>query len=118
MNTIKKLFIYPIAITLIFLSCNKEVDSPGANSEVTYELGQEHAGGIIIELDATNEHGLVVAKVDQVVYVEKLNWSNSQAQLEAYENGGSGWCLPTQAELELIYNNRSAFSLTGFENRN
>ena len=118
MNTVKKLFIYLIAITLIFSSCNKEVDSPGANLGVTYEIGQEHAGGIIIELDATNEHGLVVAKVDQVAYVEKLNWSNSQAQVEAYENGGSGWRLPTQTELELIYNNRSAFSLTGFENRN
>ena len=118
MNTVKKLFIYLIAITLIFSSCNKEVDSPGANSGVTYGLGQEHAGGIIIELDTTNEHGLVVAKVDQVAYVEKLNWSNSQAQVEAYENGGSGWRLPTRTELELIYNNRSTFSLTGFENRN
>ena len=118
MNIVKKLFIYLIAITLIFSSCNKEVDSPGANSGFTYGLGQEHAGGIIIELDTTNEHGLVVAKVDQVAYVEKLNWSNSQAQVEAYENGGSGWRLPTRTELELIYNNRSAFSLTGFENRN
>ena len=118
MNIVKKLFIYLIAITLIFSSCNKEVDSPGANSGVTYGLGQEHAGGIIIELDTTNEHGLVVAKVDQVAYVEKLNWSNSQAQVEAYENGGSGWRLPTRTELELIYNNRSAFSLTGFDNRN
>lgn len=104
-----------LILALAFTSCKKEVD--GA-SGVTYELGQEHAGGIVIELDESKEHGLVVAKVDQVAYVEHINWSASKTQVEAYEAGGSGWRLPTRTELELIHENRSTFGLTGFENRN
>ena len=103
-----------LAVALIFTSCNKKDDV----TAVTYELGQEHAGGIVIEIDALGEHGLVAAKVDQVAYVEHINFSASKAQVEAYAAGGSGWRLPTRTELELIYNNRTEFGLTGFENRN
>lgn len=107
------------AFTLIFASCKKDVDSNNPNeSGVTYELGQEHAGGIIIQLDAAKEHGLVVAKVDQVTYVNHINWNDSKAQVEAYTAGGSGWRLPSKTELELIYNNRTTFGITGFDSRN
>jgi hypothetical protein len=106
-----------LALALAFTSCKKEVDQ-NSPEETTYELGQEHAGGIIIELDADQKHGLVVAKVDQVTYADHINWSNSKAQVEAYEAGGSGWRLPTRTELELIYENQSTFGLSGFDNRN
>jgi|GEM_PF-543717 hypothetical protein len=105
----------------VFTSCQKEeLADPNdpASQQTTYELGQEHAGGIIIELDATQQHGLVVAKVDQVTYANHINWSDSKAQVEAYDAGGTGWRLPTKTELELIYQNQSTFNLTGFDSRN
>lgn len=106
-----------LAVALIFVSCNKEDDITPITT-TTYELGQDHAGGIVIEVDASGEHGLVVAKVDQVTYANHLNFSNSKTQVEAYEAGGSGWRFPTRTELELIYNNRTEFGLSGFDNRN
>jgi len=114
-----------LALALSFSSCQKEEIEPENNQNqttttpaTTYSLGQEHAGGIIIQLDASQQHGLVVAKVDQVTYADHINWSDSKAQVEAYTEGGTGWRLPTKTELELIYNNQSTYGLTGFDSRN
>lgn len=112
-----------ISLTLFFSSCNKEEVTPTEQvappvQTTTYQLGQEYAGGIIIQLDANQQHGLVVAKVDQVTYAHHINFNDSKAQVEAYTAGGTGWRLPTKTELELIYNNRSTFGLTGFDSRN
>ncbi len=100
--------------SLALLSCKKE--EPLEEEVVTYELGQEHLGGIIVELDETKQHGLVVAKVDQVTYNDHINWSDSKEQVEAYTVGGPGWRLPTKEELELIHANKS--TIGGFDNRN
>ena len=114
----KSLSLFALLIfTLAFTACKKEIDGE-AVAQTTYELGQEHAGGIIIELDASKQHGLVVAKVDQVTYANHINWSDSKAQVEAYEAGGSGWRLPTKDELIHIYENRSTFGITGFDSKN
>lgn len=97
-----------LGVAIAFTSCKKEEP---VEEVITYELGQEHMGGIIIELDATKQHGLVVAKTDQVTYADHINFHDSKAQVEA-----AGWRLPTREELELIYENRG--DIGGFDNRN
>ena len=70
--------------TLLFLStlfalaaCKK------GNKTVTYELGQNCLGGIVIKLDASKEHGLVAALSDQVTFAQHLDWGQSKAACEA-----------------------------------
>ncbi len=102
-------YLLPILV-LIFIAtgCKKE--------EVkTYTIGEEAFGGIVIQLDGTNQHGLVVAKTDQVTFAMHKNWNDSKSTVEAYTAGGEGWRLPTKTELELIYSTKA--SLSGFDNR-
>lgn len=103
-----RIFITISLLAFLVFSCKKD-------ELQTYSLGQEAFGGIVIQLDATNEHGLVVAKNDQVSYAMHKNWSDSKTITESYAVGGNGWRLPTQSELELIYSNKSIVG--GFENR-
>jgi hypothetical protein len=69
-------------------ACNKK------NQTLTYELGQNCLGGIVIQLDASKEHGLVAALSDQVTFAQHLDWGQSKAACEAYSVGGAGWRLP------------------------
>jgi hypothetical protein len=96
------------ALIVLATACKK-------NETKTYAIGDEAFGGIVIQVDETKEHGLVVAKSDQVTYAMHKNWNDSKAIVEAYSEGGEGWRLPTQTELELIYSTKA--SLTGFDNR-
>ena len=102
--------------TLLFLSalfalsaCKKE------SKTLTYELGQNCLGGIVIQLDATKEHGLVAALADQVTFAQHLDWGQSKAACEAYSEGGAGWRLPVQSELELMYTQKT--TIGGFQSR-
>jgi len=102
--------------TLLFLSaffaltaCNKK------NQTLTYELGQNYLGGIVIQLDASKEHGLVAALADQVTFTQSLDWGQSKAACEAYSEGGAGWRLPVQSELELMYTQKA--TIGGFQSR-
>jgi hypothetical protein len=102
-------YLIPLFSMLIMAtSCNK-------NAKKTYVLGDEAFGGVVIQLDETKQHGLVVAKADQVTFAMHKNWNDSKAIVEAYTEGGEGWRLPTQTELELIYSSKA--SLSGFDNR-
>ena len=83
------------AIILLATACKK-------NETKTYAIGEEAFGGIVIQVDETKEHGLVVAKSDQVTFAMHINWNDSKALVEAYSEGGEGWRLPTKTELELI----------------
>ena len=94
-----------IAATLLF-SCAK-------HRQPTYEVGQEAFGGIVLKLDASGEHGVVVAKEDQVTMSTGNNFSESSAIVTAYAEGGKGWRLPTKDELLAIYAMRA--SLGSFE---
>ena len=57
----KTIFLFLVAFFAL-TACNKK------NQTLTYELGQNCLGGIVIQLDATKEHGLVAALTDQVTY--------------------------------------------------
>lgn len=86
------------------------------NKALTYELGQNCLGGIIIQLDATKEHGLLAALTDQVTFSQSLDWGQSKAACDTYTEGGAGWRLPVQAELELMYTQKA--TIGGFQSRN
>ncbi len=96
------------ALILLATACKK-------NDSKIFTIGDEAFGGIVIQVDETKQHGLVVAKVDQVSFAMHKNWNDSKALVEAYAEGGTGWRLPTQTELELIYSSKA--SLSGFDNR-
>ena len=89
-----------IALTLLF-SCAK-------HRQPTYEVGQEAFGGIVLKLDASGEHGVVVAKEDQVTISTGNNFSESSAIVTAYAEGGKGWRLPTKDELLAIYSMKAS----------
>ena len=102
--------------TLLFLSallalsaCKKE------SKTINYELGQNCLGGIVIQLDATKQHGLVAALSDQVTFAQHLDWGQSKAACESYSEGGAGWRLPVQSELELMYTQKA--TIGGFQSR-
>ena len=89
-----------VAATLLF-SCAK-------HRQPTYEVGQEAFGGIVLKLDASGEHGVVVAKEDQVTISTGNNFSESSAIVTAYAEGGKGWRLPTKDELLAIYSMKAS----------
>ena len=105
----KKAALFMLLILIVFTGCKK------TQQTVTYEIGQEHLGGIVIKLDAAKEHGLIVAKADQVTFAQHLNWNQSKAACEAYAEGGTGWRLPVQTELELMYSLKT--TIGGFQSR-
>ena len=104
----KTIFLFLIAFFAL-TACNKKNQTP------TYELGQKCLGGIVIKLDASKEHGLVAALSDQVTFAQHLDWDQSKAACEAYSEGGAGWRLPVQAELELMYTQKA--TIGGFQSR-
>jgi len=97
-----------LTLFLITGACKKNVTK-------TYAIGEEAFGGVVIQIDESKEHGLVAAKTDQVTYAMHKNWNDSKALVEAYKEGGAGWRLPTQTELEVMYSVKA--SLSGFDNR-
>ena len=89
-----------VAATLLF-SCAK-------HRQPTYDVGQEAFGGIVLKLDASGEHGVVVAKEDQVTISTGNNFSESSAIVTAYAEGGKGWRLPTKDELLAVYSMKAS----------
>ena len=72
----KKTILLFLSALFALVACKKE------NKTVTYELGQNCLGGIVIQLDATKQHGLVAALTDQVTFAQHLNWSQSKAAVK------------------------------------
>ncbi len=108
-------------------------------------MGEEYAGGIIFFIDASGEHGLVVAPFDQQTsapwgFFEKPVGANSNAMgdgpinttkiVKASQsrdiaarlcsdlalNGFSDWFLPSRDELELAYKNLKPKGFGNFAN--
>lgn len=103
----KPIFLAGIALTISLLcACKKQVQP------TTYEIGQEAFGGIVVKTDATKEHGLVVAKENQVAYGSGNIYSESVTIVENYAAGGTGWRIPTKDELLALYSMKS--SIGGF----
>jgi hypothetical protein len=70
---------------------------------MTLEIGQEHAGGFIIDLDDSGIHGLVAAKIDQS---EAATWKEAINLCTEYKAGNyEDWYLPSKEELDLFYKN-------------
>ena len=70
----------------------KQVKSAG------YKLGDRLPdGGIVFYIDASGKHGLAAKPADEA---NQLDWNAAMAAASAY---GSGWHLPTMAELDLLY---------------
>lgn len=98
--------IFTLAILFLALtSCSK-------HRNPTYEIGQEAFGGIVIKIDATKQHGLVVAKENQVSSNSGNNYNESSVIVSNYASGGTGWRLPSKDELLELYAMKS--SIGGF----
>ncbi|MBM3425287.1 MAG: DUF1566 domain-containing protein [Bacteroidetes bacterium] len=98
----KTIIMLSLAVSaLVLSSCNK-------HRTPTYEVGQEAFGGIVIKLDASGEHGVVVAKTDQVTISTGNNYSESAAIVNMYSEGGSGWRIPSKEELLAIYSMKAS----------
>lgn len=63
----QKISILILSALLALSACKKD------NKKLTYELGQNCLGGIVIQLDATKQHGLVAALTDQVTFAQHLD---------------------------------------------
>jgi len=81
---------------LVFSYCSKQPAK-------TYEIGEEAFGGIVIQIDATGEHGLVVAKKDQVTTSPSMNYYESLDVIASFNEGGEGWRMPNKDELITMY---------------
>ena len=78
--------------------------------ESTYTIGQKHDGGIIISLDETGKHGLIMTEED--INELSVSWKNAQEQCESYNLEEGNWRLPTKEELLTIHQNREMFNLS------
>ncbi|MCX6192371.1 MAG: hypothetical protein NT109_08830 [Flavobacteriia bacterium] len=102
------LIVLVVALALSAASCNK------ANRPISYSVGEEAYGGIVIKVSDGGLHGLVVAKVDQVLSTDYLDYDESLELIATYSEGGTAWRLPNKEELELIYTKKA--SLGTFRN--
>lgn len=70
----------------------------------TIEIGTKYNGGIIIQLDETGEHGMIMSEAD----LGSGDWNQAvllckQYTIESFDD----WRLPTIEELHIIYANKS-----------
>jgi hypothetical protein len=102
------LIVLVVALVLAATSCNK------ADRPISYSVGEEAHGGIVIKVSDGGLHGLVVAKVDQVISTDYLDYVESLEVVATCSEGGAGWRLPNKEELQLIYTKKA--SLGTFRN--
>ncbi len=94
-----KFLLFFVLGVFAFSSCKKAAK--------TYKVGDENLGGVVIQTDASGEHGLVAAKADQLAINPGKNYAQSEEVVNKYGEGGNGWRMPSRDELVLIYNNKS-----------
>ena len=79
--------------------------APNGNSDkpsATYMPGDRGPqGGKVYYVDNSGEHGLEAQATDEI---NSLIWSDAVAAASAY---GSGWHLPTKAELKVLYERKN-----------
>ena len=68
-------------------------------------LGTHYGGGIVCYLDATGQHGLIVAPSD---FKDKMTWDQAIIQCQTLEyEGYRDWRLPSLNDLKKMYNAKS-----------
>lgn len=76
----------------------------------TLHIGSPYQGGIIVHLDETGNHGLIMSNQD----LGDGNWFHAIELCESYSNDGyDDWVLPSINELRKIYDNKS---ISSFQN--
>jgi len=83
-----------ISPLLFFAACEKDectCSNTGGNSSL--EIGDVYLGGIIFQIDATGQHGLVAKTQDTGV----MNW------YEAMDSESNDWSVPTIYQLGTMY---------------
>jgi len=66
-------------------------------------LGEHHHGGLVVYINSTGEHGLIVAMQDE----GSFNWTQAQRKCASFKSEGfTDWRLPTNDELKKLYANR------------
>ncbi len=91
------------------VTVNQESPTSANHEQASYALGDKILNsGIVFFVDDTGVHGLVAKTTDEI---GTMIWSEAVAAVEA---NGSGWRLPTSAELLLLFTNRKLIG--GFSN--
>jgi hypothetical protein len=84
-------------------------DSAPSADEInpTIQVGAQFQGGIIVQLDETGEHGLIMSTED----LGDGNWTHAVELCDNYSNENyDDWRLPTLEELRIIYVNKNLVS--------
>lgn len=83
------------------VTVNQESPTRINHEQISYALGDKILNmGIVFFVDDTGVHGLIAKTTDEI---GTMIWSDAVAAAEAV---GSGWRLPTSAELLLLYTHR------------
>jgi hypothetical protein len=94
---------------ILFLNEYKKDVKQNVESDLSpIKRGDDCAGGIIVSLDVTGQHGLVISHKD---LSQSANWNDAKKICAEYNCGGfCDWYLPTIDELKKIY---QAIKLSG-----
>jgi hypothetical protein len=94
---------------ILFLNEYKKDIKQNIKSDLSpLKIGDTYVGGIIVSLDASGQHGLVVSHEDLST---SANWKGAKKLCAEYNCGGfCDWYLPTIDELKIIY---KAIKLSG-----
>ena len=86
----------------ILKSAIKDEELPIENKKIIL-VGIDYQGGIVIQIDETGEHGMLISRSD----LGHGNWQQAVDLCENYTSEGYyDWSLPTIEELSVIYNNQ------------
>lgn len=73
----------------------------------TIQIGAQFQGGIIIQVDETGEHGLIISMED----LGDGNWNHAVELCDNFTNENyDDWRLPTLEELRIVYANKNVVS--------
>ena len=143
----RKNYFLSVTIVIILLAISFGCKKKDSDSTAQYTIGQSYGGGIVFYVDGTGEHGLIASTTDQstsskwgcmgtsvpgavdsIVGVGAANTTSitttcTTAGIAAklcndlVLGGFSDWFLPSKAELDLMYQQKSAiggFSVYGY----